>query len=744
MQSTLLDKFATKLDLMKRFLRITLFLLAAIAALACSTTRVLEDGQYRLAGNKIKVTNDKEFNVEALEAYLRQQPNYYFILGWNPFLSVYNWQNGKGKGWDKFVKKIGVEPVIYDSEKVGESIENISNRLEYLGYFGSKVESRLKLKKKKVYVQYDVTLGKRIPIKEIILNLPEDGTFAQDFLTDTSAMLFHEGDYLSEDILEKETVRSSAAMNRIGYYNFNKHHFFFEADTLRFPDEAVLMMDIRNYTRNQSKEEGTPIRKFYFNDVSISYPEATKIREKVLTELNTIKPGGLYSTDVVNNTYSRLSALRVFSSVNVGITQVDTNLVDCNITLSQSKMQGFKVNLETSINSTGLLGVSPQLSYYHKNIFHGGEWLNLSFMGNFQFKFNDDIRSNEFGISGGLSFPRFLLLPYRYFKQAVPRTEVNLSYNYQNRPEYTRNIISTSYGYNGNVHNRFFYQAYPLQLNIVRLFNMDPNFYKSLEKDPFFKNAYQDHFDLGMGGTLYYTTNPEATPKTSYHYARLQLDVAGNLLSAFNGLMETDANGSRMIWNTPYSQFIRAELTLGRTWMWGNKVRQALATRFLIGAGHAYGNSNALPFEKHFYAGGANSLRGWQARTVGPGTAPLDKSFVIPNQAGDMRLEANIEYRFDLFWNFAGAVFVDAGNVWTLADDDSEDASLARFRWKTFGRSLAANWGAGLRLDFDFLLIRLDLGLKLHDPARVQPWVGPEQWFKKDGYAIHFGVGYPF
>jgi outer membrane protein assembly factor BamA len=158
--------------------------------------------------------------------------------------------------------------------------------------------------------------------------------------------------------------------------------------------------------------------------------------------------------------------------------------------------------------------------------------------------------------------------------------------------------------------------------------------------------------------------------------------------------------------------------------------------------GVAYGNSSALPFEKHFYAGGSNSMRGWQARTVGPGRAPLDDFFIIPNQTGDMRLEANVEYRFNLFWNFYGAAFVDVGNVWTLAE--SEGSELSQFRWSTFGKSLAANWGVGLRLNFGFLLLRLDMGMRNHDPARVQKWVRPDQWLKRDGYAFHFGVGYPF
>ena len=503
-------------------------------------------------------------------------------------------------------------------------------------------------------------------------------------------------------------------------------------------------MSIRNYTRNETEKDARPLQKFYIGDVSIIHPKSLKIREKILTNLNTIIPGELYREKDISNTYSRLSALNVFSGVNIEMNQSDTTTVDCSINLTQSKLQGFKVNLEASSNSTGLFGVSPQLSYYHKNIFRGGEWLNLSFMGNFQFKFNDDVRSNEFGVSAGISFPKFLFLPYRLFKGAMPRTEVSLSYNYQNRPEYTRNIISTSLAYTGIIGSRIYYQFYPVQLNIVRLFNLDPAFFKSLEDNPFMRNAYQDHFDLGLGGNLYYTTNAEVVPKTSFFYTRLQFDIAGNLLSAFNPLMRKDANGSGMIWNTPYSQYVRAEFQVGKTWRFGKNNGQALATRFLAGAGYAYGNSTALPFEKHFYAGGANSLRGWQARTVGPGTSPMDSTFVIPNQTGDMKLEANVEYRFNIVWKLGGAVFVDAGNVWTIRDTGNRNNALSRISWQNFGKSIAMNWGAGVRLDLNFLLLRVDLGMKIHDPARAQSWVGPGEWLKRDGFAIHFGVGYPF
>ena len=705
--------------------------------LSCSATRNLQDGEFRLAKNKIEVVNDEEFDTGSLNPYIKQKHK-----GWSPFLYIYNWTNGKEKGWDKFVRKIGTAPVIYDPVMVDNSIESIDDHLEYLGYYGSRTTSEIDVRKKNVVVTYKVNLGNRVMIRDIEVNLPERGEFSDAFRSDSSAFAIRPGDFLSESALESESVRSAEIMRNKGFYTFNKNNYFFEADTISFPGSAILKLTVNEYTRNELPRDAEPIRRFKINDVSITYPKSMKVREKVLEDLNLIKPGENYSERIVNNTYSRFSSLKMFSTVNVGMTQVDTNLVNCEISLSQSKTQGFKVNLEASSNSSGLLGVSPQISYYHKNIFRGGEWLNLSFMGNFQFMFNDDVHSNEFGVSGGLSLPKFLFLPYRMFKGSIPRTDFNLSYNYQNRPEYTRNMLSTSFGYNGNIRNRFFYQVYPAQLNVVKLFNLDDNFYKTLANDPFLRNAYQNHFDLGSGATLYYTTNSAVNPQDTYFYSRLQFDIAGNILRAFSPVMKKDSNGSGMIWNTPFSQFVRGELTLGRTWVFGRNSGHSLATRLLAGAGYAYGNSNALPFEKHFYGGGANSLRGWQARTVGPGCSPRDTSFVIPNQTGDMKLEANIEYRFKVVWKLAGAVFLDAGNVWTLRNDSTDNQSA--FRWSTFGQSIAANWGAGVRLDLGFLLLRVDMGMKIHDPARVNKWVGPQGWFSKGGYAMHFGVGYPF
>lgn len=720
----------------------------AVLSFSCSTTRVLGDGQFRLADNKVVVDNDRKFNTKEIESYIKQKPNSYIIFGWNPFLNIYNW-SGKNadKGINKFLRKIGTAPVVYQPSQVEASVENINRHLEYLGYYGSDVRSEVRVNGKRVTVTYSVTLGRRYRIGNVSFAVP-DGEFKDDFYADTAAVSIRPGDFLSEDALEKETERAASMFRRKGYFGFTKNYFSFEADTLARRDTADLLMTVKEYTRNQTAEYARPHRKYFFGDVSISYDNDLKFNDRVLKNICTIRPGAMYDEREVNTTYSRLSALRLFSGVNVALNPRDSGIVDCDISLTKSRMQGFKVNLEGSTNSTGLIGISPQVSYYHKNIFHGGQWLNLGFLGNFQFKYDDrSVKSNEFGVSAGLSFPEFLGLPNSIFHgPSLPRTEINASYNYQNRPEYTRNMISTSYGYSGSLRNgKFFYQFYPIQAKIVRLTNLDPNFYTTLSGNPFMRDAYQNHFDVGSGLVAYYTTSTALVPKETYEYARLQLDASGNVLSLFNKAMKSDEYGSRLIWNTPYSQYIRTELTLGKTFVFGKNGGQALAIRLLGGVGYAYGNSSTIPFEKQFYSGGANSMRGWQARSLGPGNSKADTTFVIPSQTGDVKLEANLEYRFPMFWKLCGAVFTDVGNIWTLKETDGDDGSHTHFDLKNLAASLAADWGIGLRVDLNFLILRLDMGMKVYDPSLdTARWRSPSQWLKKDGYSLHFGVGYPF
>ncbi len=714
--------------------------LAGILTAACSTTRVLPEGSYRLTGNKIKVEGHQVRSSE-LSSYLTQKPNT-SLFGYSPAVAIYNWADTSDTWWNNIIRSLGAPPVIYSEREVNASIDNMENHLEYIGFYGSKVTYEVEYKKKRAYVTYFVHPGKQYTIRSIEYELPQDYEFRREFNIDQQRTTVKEGQFLSEASLEAETVRSSEFFRNRGYFGFDKSFYFCEADTLSHDGTAALKMAIREYPRNGSPEEARPHRKFTIGDVTISYPTEIPIRTAVLEELNVLRPGRRYSERAVNTTYTRLSNLSVFNSVNVTMNPVSDNVVDCDINLLNGSVQGFKANIEASVNSTGLFGISPQLNYFHKNVFHGGELLNLGLKGNFQFKPKEDVRSTEFSISSTLRIPKLIGLPNSLFRGPnLPHTDLTLGFSYQDRPEYKRTMINTSFGYTGNLGRNFFYQFYPFQANIVRLFSVSESFAERLVEDMFLWNAYSDHFDVGVGGMLYYTTDASAIPKRTYHYGRLNFDVSGNLLSLFNSAMPTDDLGKHTIWQVPYAQYVRGELQLGQTFRFGDNDAQAVALRFLVGAGYAYGNSNTVPFEKQFYAGGANSMRGWQARALGPGgVEPWSEYFLIPSQTGEFKLEANVEYRFPIVWKLEGALFWDMGNVWNLKGTEWFERSGFSFD------TIAADWGLGIRVNLDFILVRIDLGTKVYEPCRPadERLIGPAEWLKRDNFALHFGVGYPF
>ena len=697
-----------------------------LLALSCSTTRSLAPDQSRLARNEVTFVSGGKLSLSEITPYIKQQSNARLIGDWSPLLGMY--------GWGGIFKKIGTEPVIFDSDVVNGSVDNIRTHLEYLGYYDAKVDAEISTKKQLTHVNYIIDLGERKTVSEIRYDIPE-GEFSDEFFSDIGNSLVQEGIYLSEDILEKESVRSAAYFRNLGYYDYNKSNYSFVADTVTVPGKTTLKYQIRN---------SRPLQKYTIGEVSISHSSDVTIKPSILKNLNTLHPGDIYSEKNVNNTYSRLSSLKLFNSVSVEMNADDSSEVNCNIVLSESELKGFKANLELSSNSTGLFGVAPKLTFYHKNIFHGGEWLNVNLSGNFLFKLDkSNVRSNEFGVSTSLSLPRFVGLPYSAFKGGVlPRTEVKLSFNYQNRPEFTRNIASGSFGYTGSFNNRLRYQLYPLQLNFVRMLNISEEFIKVLIENPYMASSYISHMDAGVGGTIINSSYDELIPKGSYHSERISFDLSGNLLSALNKVLPVDELGQRTIFGSPYAQYVRAEINLARGISWGKNDGQTLALRLLTGVGFAYGNSTSMPYEKQFYSGGANSLRGWQARSVGPGFSQDYKLFAIPNQTGDIKLEANLEYRLKMFWKLEGALFADAGNVWNIYADYQEQV----FHFNDFYKAIAADWGAGLRVNLDYILLRFDAGFQIHNPSRPEGerWISPKDYFNTKAFAIHFGVGYPF
>ena len=717
--------------------RIALLVISLLTVISCSTTKLLPDGAYRLTANKVTFKGKEKISPKEVTQYVRQQPNSNLIFGWNPFLSIYNWSNGSGEGINAFWENLGEKPVVFDSTLVESSRSNIAGHLEYLGYYRAKVDSEVEYRGREATVKYIIELGERIPIDTIVYEVP-GGEFARDFRADSVNISIKPGYHLAEKDLEAETARGASFFRDRGYYDFSKNNYFFEADTLT--ERTTLYYRIRNYARGAVPTD-TPLARYRIGKVNISHPADIPFRESLLREFNTIRPGAPYSERMINTTYARLSALKLFNNVSIEMSPSDSAVVDCDIRLSGTDLLGFKANVEASTNSSGLIGFSPQLSFYHKNLFHGGEWLNLGFSGNWQMMPGARAHSSEFGVSASLSFPRLVGYPvYRMRGENVPRTEIRSSFNYQNRPEYRRSLASMSFGYTGQLRRDWYFQVYPIQFNLVKLYTMSEEFNKLLREYPYLWDTFESHIDAGVGLMLYHTTDASVVPKTAYHYGRLNLDVSGNAVSLLNGVLPVNPEGLKqhLLFGVPYKQYVRAELSLGKVFRFGWNDNNALALHLDAGAGWAYGNSTALPFEKQFYCGGANSMRGWQARTLGPGFEPMSEYFVLPSQTGDFKLEADVEYRFPSFWKLEWAIFAEVGNVWTLNGDSLGKLNLPG--------SLAGDWGIGLRVNLDFILLRLDAGFKVHDPARAEGarWLGPKGWFSPGGAALHFGVGYPF
>lgn len=713
--------------------RIALIVLSLFAVISCSTTKLLPRGTYRLVSNKVTFVGEKLPPAEVTQ-YIRQQPNKGLVFGWSPALSIYNWSNGSGQGINRFWEAMGDEPVMFDPTQVQSSCTNIESHLASIGYYGSEVRGEVDYKGRLARVRYFVRPGKRYPIDSIVYEVP-GGEFGEVFSADSANMTVHVGDFLSEKVLEAETVRGAAVFRDRGYYGFNKNHYFFEADTLT--DRTTLYYRIRGYTRGEDPSFDAPIVKSRIGEVSILHPEGIPFRERLLRRYIRILPGALYNERMINSTYNRLSSLKVFNNVTIETMPADSNKVDVNIHLSGTEQLGFKANLEASTNASGLLGFSPQLNFFHKNIFHGGEWLDLGFTGNWQWIPNSTVSSTELGVSVSLSIPR--LLGYsvgRIRGDNIPRTEFSASFNYQNRPEYLRLLSTFNFGFSGQMRRNYFYQIHPLRVNVVKLSAISPDFLETLISYPYLWDTFEDQIDAGVGFMLYHTTDPAVVPKTSYHSERVSLDLSGNVLSLFDPILpkyDHPAVSMHSIFGLPYKQYVRAELNLGRVVRFGWNDAHALAMHLVSGVGFAYGNSVAMPFEKQFYAGGANSMRGWNARTLGPGNQQMSGAFRIPSQTGNLKLEADLEYRFPAFWKLEGALFAEAGNVWEMG--------TTPITWD----SVAADWGVGVRVNLDFILIRLDAGFRIHDPARAEGdrWVQPRDWLHGSS-AIHFGVGYPF
>ncbi|MDR1898015.1 MAG: BamA/TamA family outer membrane protein [Prevotellaceae bacterium] len=749
---------------------------------SCSTTRKVPEGSYLLKKNTVNIYGDKldsralrELSADEIYTYIHQRSNRKDMFKF--YLGLYNLSGKNTSKWiNRKLQEWGEAPVIFDSTLIRRSVLNIESYMRNRGFYYATVKDSVIVKGKKAEVIYSVNPDASYYIRNIAYDI-QDTTVRKYVLSDT--LRLRSGRRLSPNMLNRETEAITANLRNKGYYTFNKGVIKFRADSTVGNMQADLTVIIPPFSqmdeKNQRVQTNYPLYKIndvyiytnynaltaavdstYINtfdtmrygDMHVLSGGGMNLKPGVLARANLFEKGDYYSEEKVNRTYNNFSGLALFKSITIQFreSKEKNDLLDCLIFLDPIASQSYKVDMELSTNSSDMIGFSPGFSYAHKNLFKGAEVFTLDFRGVFQYSLRSSGNtSQEYNMGASLNLPKFLMpVSLGYFKTQIPHTLFNTSYVYQQRPDYTRAMATIRFGYRWKASQQNTYQLNLLDFNMVKMYDLSPEFYAKIN-NLYLKNTYSNHFVLGITGSYIYNNQPERPNRwrrSSYLGYIINGDVAGNILSLFNAAMPKDPSLGRMIEGMPYSQYVKADINM----IYNTPVYTAseLVYRFYFGIGKAYGNSISMPFEKMFYAGGANGLRGWQIRELGPGSVSSDSIGVFPNQVADLRLEFNVEYRFPLFWKFEGAFFADAGNIWSINPSDTRAG--AKFGFNRFYKEIAVDTGLGLRLDFDYFVLRFDLGVKVHNPGLPEKsrLIAPFDWLNKNNFNFHFGINYPF
>ena len=763
-------------------------LIAMAVFSSCRSTKHVPEGQLLLDKVNINIADPND-DVESaqLANYLRQNANHRVLGGLKLQLAFYNMSGHDTTKWyNKWIQRVGTPPVIYDSALTVASAEQLRTALINRGFMNNQVDYRVMTDslKRKAKVDFDITLGEPYFIRSIAYDIPDEA-LEDIILADTSHFVVHAGDLLNYNRLDEWRQQITEDLRNHGYYAFNKEYITFMADTAADSKAVDLTLNTREPYRNDHMPYYTEHEPFYVrhvvyvtdydpvgmrdgyhgvdtvtlgNGVQVFENFEHYLRLDVIDECNHIEPGALYSAEAINRTYRALGRLSVFKQVNIDVRPVGevdgVLMVDAFVLLQPDKTQTVSVSLEGT-NSEGDLGFGIGTDYEHRNLFKGGEVFNAkakvsyeSISGNLSGLINDNY--SEYSTELGITFPKFLapFLKKSFKRKIQASTAFTVNFDYQARPDYTRVIAGGAWRYQWTERSRRMSHTLTLfDLSVVSVPQLSDSLYNVIKPYPLLNYSFEDHLIMRMGYNFYRTNKAEMNVQQMGRFQenvftiRADVETAGNLLNALSHIsgQKTNDDGSYNALGIRYAQYVKADADYSFTHYFDR--RQSVA--FHVGAGIAipYGNSEMLPFEKRFYSGGANSVRGWGVRTLGPGSFNSQDSlqnFVF--QCGDIRFDINLEYRAKLFWVVELGLFLDAGNIWTIKDYDVQQGGV--FKFNKFYEQIAAAYGAGIRLDFKYFLVRV--GMKAHNPASGQehwPLLHPQ--FKRDS-EFHFSVGYPF
>ncbi len=744
----------------------------------------MPEGESLLDNVKIH-TDNINIKPQTLEPYVRQKPNSKWFSLFKTQLHIYNLSGRDSTKWmNKALRKIGDPPVIYDKYLADRSEEEMTKTIRNMGYMSGHVDRTIKTKKKKLSLTYNITSGRPYTVRSLHYDI-KDNKIKKYLKQDSLGTLLKEGMLVDVNVLDAERQRISTFLLSNGYYKFNKDYISFIADTVRntYEVDLTLQLDLYKHPDNKLTDHDQyrinkvnfildfdPMQSSAMSSIEVNdsihyrgfpvyFLNNLYLRPKILVNNLRIQPGGLYNEKDVQNTYNyfgRLSALK-YTNIRFYEPRRDSTLLNAYILLTKSKHQSVSFELDGT-NSAGDLGAAASVTYQHRNLFRGSERFMIKLRGAYEAisglgqDYNYD-NYQEYGVETSINFPRFLFpfLTSKFRRGIRATSEFGLQYNYQLRPEFSRTVVSASWGYRWTQRDQRANHRFDL-IDVNYLYlpwkskKFENDYLNDDNRNYILAYNYRDRFIVRMGYIYNYNSIGanliNNTIASNSYNIRAGVESAGNVLYAFSEILNVSKNADNeySLFKIPFAQYLKFDFDFAMNVV----IDQRNSLAYHIGAGVAipYGNAKVIPFEKQYFSGGANSVRGWSVRTLGPGTFPGDGNFM--NQAGDIKFDASVELRSRLFWKFQGAAFVDAGNIWSIRNYENQPGG--QFKLDKFYKQVAVAYGLGLRLDFDFFVIRFDGGMKALNPIydsgkKRYPFLHPN--FKRD-FAFHFAVGYPF
>ncbi|MCI7257580.1 MAG: BamA/TamA family outer membrane protein [Prevotella sp.] len=732
------------------------FITILLAVSSCSSVKYVDDGSLLLNKVEVKVVgNYDDINVGQLKSYVRQKGNSRWFSSVKIPLATYSLSGRDTSRWvNKMLRSIGEAPVLFDSIGAQRSCEDLRLALRNMGYMDAQVEMTPRMRgPKKMDAVYLLYPGEPYYVRHFNYDI-RDSIVAQIIADNTEGKTFiQDGMRFNVNSLNDERKRITDLLTDRGYHKFHKDYITFRADSSIGNKTFDLSLILHQYVAGRDSLSLHP--RYIVNSISYSSGNPSDslihLRRSVLAANTAIKDGDYFSSSALRKTYNQFGRLQAVKYTNISFAENENSrLLDCNIQLITNKPHSISFEPEGT-NTAGDLGAAFAITYQNRNLFKGSEVFNLQLRGAYEairglegYKNQDFI---EYSVESSLSFPRIIapkfltnIIGNRY----DARSEVSVMYDLQNRPEYHRRVLSMAWKYkwsNEGHHDR--YQIDLLDINYLFMPWISDTFRKDYLEDDTNRNAilrynYENLLIMKWGVGYNYNNGRYAI--------KANVETSGNLLNLCSGLLNFEKNeqGQYKVFGIAYAQYAKADFdfTNNISFDYNNQ----LIFHVGFGIAYPYGNSTILPFEKRYFSGGANSVRGWSVRELGPGKFKgTDGNIDFINQTGDMKLDLNVEYRAHLFWKMNGALFVDAGNIWTIRN--YEDQPGGQFKFSEFWKQIAVGYGIGFRMNFDYFILRFDLGMKAVNPSyeidggEQFPLVKPK--FSRD-FTFHFAVGLPF